>query len=132
MYGITDALAERDDPLRVGVVGAGEFGRKCLNQVRRAPGFEASAVADPVRSRVEAACEEAGIPERDTTDSTDAESVNAAVADGQCALSSDGASVAEADEAVTSPDEAAAAAEVDAELAWSDSGEPSQDSGDRG
>lgn len=97
MYGTTEALARRDDPLRVGVVGAGEFGRKCLDQVRRAPGLEASAVADPVQSRVEAACEEAGIPERDTIDATDAESVNAAVASGRCALSSDGASVAEAD-----------------------------------
>jgi predicted homoserine dehydrogenase-like protein len=78
------------------VIGAGEFGTKCINQVRRTPRLELRGVADPVYDRVVAACDEAGIPERDTEAVEDAGSVGSAVAGGTCALLSDGTRLAAA------------------------------------
>jgi len=48
MYDVIEALGDRDDPVRVGVIGAGEFGRACINRIERVAGLETSAIADPV------------------------------------------------------------------------------------
>ena len=39
-------LARADDPVRVGVIGAGTFGRMFLAQARRTPGLHIEAIVD--------------------------------------------------------------------------------------
>jgi predicted homoserine dehydrogenase-like protein len=43
---LLDELANRSEPLRVGLVGAGKFGQMYINQARRVPGLELAWVAD--------------------------------------------------------------------------------------
>lgn len=97
MFSIPTALRERERPVRVGVVGAGQFGTKCVDALERVPGLTTSALADPEPNRVEAARVEAGISDEavERVDSTGG--VDAAVADGRCALLADGEAVARAD-----------------------------------
>jgi predicted homoserine dehydrogenase-like protein len=53
-------LARRDDPVRVGVIGAGTFGRMFLAQARRTPGIEIVAIVDRDPERARAGLETAG------------------------------------------------------------------------
>lgn len=97
MFELSSELRERDRPVRVGVIGAGQFGTSCLVQIERIRGLRTVAVADSVLERAEAAYDEAGIRESDRETVADAGAVDAVVADGRRALVADGDELATAD-----------------------------------
>jgi predicted homoserine dehydrogenase-like protein len=57
------ARAEANQPLRVGLVGAGKFGTMFLAQARRVPGLQVLGIADLAPERAKAALLRAGWPE---------------------------------------------------------------------
>jgi predicted homoserine dehydrogenase-like protein len=97
MFDLPSALRDLDESVRVGVIGAGQFGTKCVRQLERVPGLTTSAVADPAPSRAESACLEAGISDREIEAVADVEGVDATVAAGKRAVLSDGGALAGAD-----------------------------------
>jgi predicted homoserine dehydrogenase-like protein len=72
LHGLLAELEAREEPLRVGVVGAGKFASMFLGQARRLPGIEIAWVADLDLERARAAAREAPA-------SADAESLIGAV-----------------------------------------------------
>lgn len=112
MFGLPAGLAARDRPVRVGVIGAGQFGTKCLDQLERVSGLAACAVADAAPERAESARTEAGIPD-DAVERVDtADDADRVIAAGGCALLADGDALARADlnvvvEATGDPNEGA-------------------------
>jgi predicted homoserine dehydrogenase-like protein len=97
MFGYSDDLRALERPVRVGVIGAGQFGTKCVDHLERVPNLRASAVADPVTERAAAAYSEAGVPgdERQTVDGP--EETIETIAAGQRAVVSDGRVLIRAD-----------------------------------
>ncbi|MFC7343474.1 NAD(P)H-dependent oxidoreductase [Saccharopolyspora griseoalba] len=59
---------QADDPIRVGVIGAGRFGTMFLSQVRNTPGMRVAAIADIDLERAHAALDLVGWPREDVTD----------------------------------------------------------------
>lgn len=57
---LSRALAERDTPVRVGLIGAGKFGTMFLASARRTRGLEVAGVADLAPERARAALERTG------------------------------------------------------------------------
>ena len=112
MLNLPTALAERDDPVRVGVVGAGLVGTKLVNQLERAPGMTTAAVADIDVESGRGAFREAGVGEGDVTRADSTAEIDAAAADGRRALTTDARALVESDvdvvvEATGVPDVAA-------------------------
>jgi predicted homoserine dehydrogenase-like protein len=87
---LTSELRARDSPVRVGVVGAGVFGTKLMNQVAAVDGLTTAAVADLDRDRAVDAYREAGVPDDRVADAADAAEGDAVVADGARAVLTDG------------------------------------------
>ena len=61
-------LAREHDPVRVGVIGAGTFGRMFLAQARRTPGLRITAIVDRDPERARAGLREAGWTDPPVTD----------------------------------------------------------------
>jgi predicted homoserine dehydrogenase-like protein len=87
-------LTARDSPVRVGVVGAGVFGTKLLDQLEVVDGLRAVAVADLDTDRALAAYREAGVPDDRVVTASDAAAADDVVADGHRALLDDGVALA--------------------------------------
>ena len=79
--------ARADDPVRVGLIGAGKFGTMFLAQARRTPGLAVTAIADLAPARAHAACAAAGWPD-EAHAASDAE---AALRTGACFITDDAA-----------------------------------------
>lgn len=94
MFTLPSELAGREQPVRVGVIGAGQFGTKCLVQLERIDGLVPAAVADPVRQRAEDAYAAAGVPEDEVVTVDDPAEVAAVIDDGRRALLTDGDALA--------------------------------------
>lgn len=97
MFDVPTALHSRDEPIPVGIIGAGQFGTKCIDQLTRIPGLRVAAITDSRPSRVKAACDEAGIPDDELTTVESSEAANSAIADGRCALLPGGVELARTD-----------------------------------
>lgn len=100
-------LRARETPVRVGVVGAGEFGTQTVTAVARVPGMTVAAVADSDPERAFEACETAGVDAVGP-----AADLRGADAEGATVVLGDGAVLATADvdvlvEASGDPDAAA-------------------------
>ena len=63
LYTQLRAREEADNPVRVGLIGAGKFGAMFLAQARRTPGLHIMAVADLSLERARGACRRAGWPD---------------------------------------------------------------------
>lgn len=74
MLNLPSQLANRTDPIRVGIVGAGFFGTKLADQIECAPGMQVSAIADINPAHAEQTYQEANVNDPITT----CESVTAA------------------------------------------------------
>ena len=111
MLNIPTKLAKREEPIRVGIVGAGLFGTKLADQIECAPGMTVAAIADIETDRAYRTFAEAGVDEP-VVDVTTAADADVAIAGGERAVLSDGVSLAETDldvvvEATGVPDAAA-------------------------
>ncbi len=60
LYQELAARAETDNPVRVGLIGAGKFGSMFLSQVPTTPGLEVAAIADLDPGRAQDACRTVG------------------------------------------------------------------------
>ena len=78
LYALLHNRAVDDEPIRIGVIGAGKFGTMFLAQARTTPGMHVVAVADLAESRARRALSEAGFEEK----SASAPSVAYALASG--------------------------------------------------
>lgn len=61
MLNVPSKLLERSDPIRVGVIGAGLFGKNLIDQIEQVKGMTTAAVADINVERAEAALATAGV-----------------------------------------------------------------------
>ena len=77
MIYIQQALSDREDPIEVGVIGAGLFGTKLVNQIARTPGMRTALIADIDLDNARSAYAEAHIG--DVTDVQSVEAANEAI-----------------------------------------------------
>lgn len=93
MFNLPSKLARLETPIRVGVAGAGLFGTKLVDQVERAPGMRASAIADLRLDAASSAFEEAGVDNTVKT-ADEIDSINQAIGAGDRAVTKDGVALA--------------------------------------
>jgi predicted homoserine dehydrogenase-like protein len=96
MIHVYTKLAELDDPIEVGVIGAGLFGTKLMDQIARVPGMRTAAVADLDLDAARQSLEEAGL-ESNGIRASGTESINEAIAAGSIALTDDAIALTESD-----------------------------------
>lgn len=63
MLNVPSKLTALEDPIDVGIVGAGVFGSKLVDQIERAPGMETAVLADLNAEAAREAFQEAGVPD---------------------------------------------------------------------
>lgn len=83
-------LEARDEPVRVGLVGAGMFGSQVAYAVEAAPGMCVAAIADIDRSKALATYRRAGVPESDVETGRSPDAAARAVAAGDRVVLDDG------------------------------------------
>jgi len=93
LYRLLYARAERQAPIRVGLIGAGKFATMFLAQARRTPGLHLAAIADLAPDRARAALMRAGWPD----DAAAPRDLDAALASGGVWLTDDGPGLARAE-----------------------------------
>lgn len=96
MINIHAKLADSAEPIDVGVIGAGLFGTKLIDQIARVPGMRTVAVADLNLDAARNSLEEAGVAERGTR-ATDVESIDRAIAENSIAVTDDSIALTESD-----------------------------------
>lgn len=97
MLNIPQQLQDRSEPVDVGVIGAGLFGTRLINQIERASGMTTAAVADIDTEKAMQAYVGSDVPAAEVTEVDDLSSLNDAIEDGQPAVLSDGVSLAKSD-----------------------------------
>ena len=96
MLNLPSKLRRRDEPIQVGIIGAGLFGTKLTDQLARVPRMEPVAIADIETEKAKTAFEEAGVVDPPTvTDSV--EQADAAIERGERAVLTDGMDLAATD-----------------------------------
>lgn len=98
MIGMHEDLARRaaaGQPVRFGIVGAGQMGVDIVSEVSRMEGIEAAAVADVMPGRAEEAYRIAGVPPERVVRAASAGAANDAVRAGKFVATDNGALVAE-------------------------------------
>ena len=88
-------LRAREEPVAVGVIGAGLFGTNLIGQVERAPGMRTVAIADVDREKARAAF--AAVDAADVVEADDAAEASEAIRAGERVVLGDGADLASAD-----------------------------------
>ena len=96
MLNIPAKLEAREEPIRVGIVGAGLFGTKLTDQIECAPGMTVAGIADIETDKGRATFAEAGVEDSIAEVETVADA-DAAIDRGERALLDDGRALAEAD-----------------------------------
>lgn len=94
---IATKLRALDDPIRVGVVGAGIFGSQLCHAVAATPGMETVLIADLDTEKAVTTFRRTGVPAGGTTLVGSGSEANAAVAAGERAVAADGTVAADAD-----------------------------------
>jgi predicted homoserine dehydrogenase-like protein len=97
MLNLPPQLQDRDEPIDVGVIGAGLFGTKLVDQIERVTGMRTAAIADLDLDKARQAYRESGVLVADVTETDGLAGLNAAIADGQQALIDDGPTLARSD-----------------------------------
>ena len=96
MLNLPSQLAARDEPIRVGVIGAGLFGSNLIDQVERVTGMTTAAVADVDREKAADAFDRNGVADADVRSVDDPAAADQAMADGDRVVLGDGADLARA------------------------------------
>ncbi len=89
--------AAQNNPVRVGIIGAGKFGGGLIAQLSRMRGMEAGVIADVDIERVRGACSASGIDPQQLQFASSANDINDIMRAGKCALVEDGRLVPEAE-----------------------------------
>ncbi|MUW13381.1 flagellar biosynthesis protein FlgA [Halorubrum sp. CBA1125] len=89
MLNIPAKLGKLDEPIRVGVIGAGLFGTKLMDQIEVVDGMTTSVVADINEQAGRSAFEEAGVPDDAVRTADDPAEIEAVLDDGDRALTTD-------------------------------------------
>lgn len=97
MFNLADKLRSRDDPIRVGVIGAGIFGTKLVDQIERTPGMTTAVIADARPEKAVQAFREAGIQGESVFRTSEASGVAHQLSDGRRAVMDDGITLTETD-----------------------------------
>ena len=97
MLNVPSQLAELDEPIRVGVIGAGLFGSNLIDQVERAPGMMTAAIADIDREKAAGSLERNGVVNDEIRLVNGTTEADTAMADGDRAILSDGVDLARAE-----------------------------------
>lgn len=63
MFNLPSRLAERNEPIRVGVIGTGLFGTNLIDQVERVSGMPTAVTADIETQKAVDTFREAGVPQ---------------------------------------------------------------------
>ncbi|MEM7028291.1 MAG: SAF domain-containing protein [Chloroflexota bacterium] len=96
----SQALAQRhteNNPIRVGIIGAGKFGAGLAAQISQMKGMEASVIADLDLERSKNAFKISRIPEDVVQEATTAKAIDAAIHSGKRVVTNDGFLVAQAE-----------------------------------
>jgi len=97
MLNVPSQLRERDEPIRVGIIGAGLFGTKLVDQVERAPGMRTAVIADIDADQAMSTFREAAVGLDEVTEVDDVAGIDAAIEAGDRAYVSDGLALARSD-----------------------------------
>lgn len=97
MLNIPPQLRDRSEPIDVGVIGAGLFGTKLVDQIERVTGMTTAAIADIDTDKAVQTLGEAGVPETEVTTANDLSGLNTAIESGQYAVTADGIDLAKSD-----------------------------------
>jgi predicted homoserine dehydrogenase-like protein len=97
MLNLPSKLASLDEPVRVGVVGAGLFGSNLVTQMEHVPGLRTAAIADVATEKAVAAYERAGVDGDAIAVVDGRDAADAAMADGKRVVLGDGNDLASAD-----------------------------------
>lgn len=98
MIYIQQALSDREEPIEVGVIGAGLFGTKLVDQIARTPGMRTALIADLDLENARSAYAEADVG--DVTDVNSVDAANEAIAAGDPAVTADSFTLLESDVSV--------------------------------
>ncbi len=93
LHSLLCAREEANNPIRIGLIGAGKFGAMFLAQARRTPGLHVMAIADLDVDRAHRTCGRVGWPD----EAHDAPDFAAARAGGGCHITEDAAALIAAD-----------------------------------
>ncbi|WP_435181381.1 NAD(P)H-dependent oxidoreductase [Halorussus sp. AFM4] len=97
MLNIPSQLRDRDEPIQVGVIGAGLFGTKLVDQLERTPSMRTVAIADIDTEKAMDTYEEADVAANDVTAVETVSDLNASIESGGRALVADGLAIAQSD-----------------------------------
>jgi len=89
--------AQRDNPVRVGVIGAGKFSSMFLSQARLTPGLQIVGIADLDIERALQACKRTGWPQESVCIEGSAARINDVASGNKIALTDDAMALIEAD-----------------------------------
>lgn len=95
MLNVPAKLDSLEDPIRIGVIGAGLFGTKLIDQIERAPGMMTAAIADIDEEKALKAYAEAGVSGDVVSHAEAASVVDSEVDDGKRVVMTDGVALAE-------------------------------------
>jgi predicted homoserine dehydrogenase-like protein len=96
-YDMLQKRAQDNNPVKVGVIGAGKFSSMFLSQARLTPGLQIAGIAELDPQRAITALERTGWGEGVTALTDNADGINDAAADGKIGITSDSAALIEAD-----------------------------------
>lgn len=97
MLNLPSKLQQRDEPIRIGVIGAGLFGTNLIGQVERVSGMETVAIADIDEDAALRAYREGNVPESAVTFASRSTEINDAIANGNRAFTTDGSELVRSD-----------------------------------
>lgn len=96
MINIHTKLADLDEPIDVGIIGAGLFGTKLIDQIARVSGIRTAAIADLNLDAAQQSLEEAGLSSKGTQ-ASETKSINKAIAADSVALTDDSIALTKSD-----------------------------------
>jgi predicted homoserine dehydrogenase-like protein len=82
MLNIPSQLREREEPIRVGVIGAGLFGTKLVDQIKRAPGMRTAVIADIDADQAMGAYREAAVDVDEVAEVDDVTGIDTTIREG--------------------------------------------------
>jgi len=97
MLNLPSELADREQPVRVGVVGAGLFGSNLVTQLEAAAGMETAAIADIRTEKAVETFGRAGVGREQVTVAAGKSEAETLIAEGRRAVLADGVDLATAD-----------------------------------